>query len=210
MAWMADPDPPRLPLVIRPSEVEIAAGIDGEIAGGCEFACGEVDGQSFGDPAEVEKKRPMQRNRPRRLVEADIAEAHAGGWLHEWCEHLAASMLAIEAALLQRGSDRRIECAITRFGHAQREADRFEEEIADHQPLADACRESPQLAVGIEARTNALDLVEPRERSIHQRLAVGRVCFRLDDVDRDDSAHRRRGAEVRSRHFAFFRALTTA
>ena len=54
---MANPDRPRRALRVRSSQIQVAAGIDGEILERLELARGRIDGEALGHRAQVERQR---------------------------------------------------------------------------------------------------------------------------------------------------------
>ena len=167
---MADTDGPRLPIEIRPAQIEIAAGIDREVARRGQLAGSEIDRQSFGDGTEVEQERPMQRDGLSRLVDGHIPEAHVRGRFHDGPVRLAASVLAIESALLQPGADRGVERAIARRGDTQRKANCLEQQPTDRRRRAGPQRQLAEFAVRVEPCTRLFDDPDPFERALDGRV----------------------------------------
>jgi len=202
---MADTDGPRLPLEIRPAQIEIAAGIDREVARRGQLAGSEIDRQSFGDGTEVEQERPMQRDGLSRLVDGHIAEAHVRGRFHDGRDRCAASVLAIEAALLQPRADRRVEGALTRRGDAQRKANRLEQQPADRRRRAGPQRQLAEFAVRVESCARLFDDAEPFQRALDGRVMPGAHGF-----DGDRGPHQRFGADAHAGYLAWDNASATA
>src|SRR5436190_5889893 len=72
-ARMPDADGPCGARGIAAAEIEVAAGVDGEVGVRLELAGGGVDSEPLGYGPEIERQRPRQRDRPRRGVEDHVA-----------------------------------------------------------------------------------------------------------------------------------------
>src|SRR5579862_4133627 len=156
---MAYADRPAIAGGIAPAEIEIAAGVNGEVAERPEFASGGVDRESFRHGTEIDRKRTAQRDRPRVSVDLDVAIS--------W--RFADAAGAVEGVVSRRsgGIGR---CGIERaagvLGDGQCEADGLEDGRTCRRCDADASAHAAQFTAFVEHRAARLDVAEPPERTI--------------------------------------------
>ncbi len=69
---MADADGPRDAVRVAAAEIEIAAGVDGEILKGLQLAGGRIHRESLRDGAQVQRQRAAERDRSSVRIHVDV------------------------------------------------------------------------------------------------------------------------------------------
>src|SRR5476651_1638725 len=97
VARMADAHGPRCALGITAAEIQIAAGVDREVAEWLQLTRGHVDRQSLRDGPEIENQRTMEHDRLTAGVQVDVSIADGAARIDCRFDEPACAMFAVEA-----------------------------------------------------------------------------------------------------------------
>ena len=127
---MANPDGPRRALFVRSSQIQVAAGIDGEIPERLEFARSHIHCQAFRHGAKVERQGSAQSDGPSIRIEADVPVADIVIGCARRVDDRSGAMFAVESARLHTVADCGVERAAGHLRHRQCELHGFVEDRA--------------------------------------------------------------------------------
>ena len=188
---MADSNRPGLAFGVQSAQIEIAAGVDGEIAEGRELTGGHVDGETFRDGAQIQRQRPEQRDGSVIRIDVNILVADIVSKSSVAPHCFAGAMFTIETALFHAMAHGRVKRAVGFFGYGQCEPDGFEQNIAYSDGLANVRAELHEFARRVKARAAFFDFVEPAEGTVQSvRRSAAHNFYGHQGAHRDFSADR--------------------
>jgi hypothetical protein len=130
-ARMTNADRPGLAVWVAPSEVKVAAGIDGKIGERLKLARSEIDSQPLSNGTKIENQGAEQRDGLAIRVEMNVPIGDRAAGFERGSDGLTGAIFAVEAVRLHGVTDGRIECAFAFAGDRQRKMNCFIQNCAD-------------------------------------------------------------------------------